>query len=76
MTPETSYIKKHPYRFITELILVPTFTCIPFAFFAYFRNMKVKESIIILGSIWFKLFILHFLLEVSGFYAWFLRSPL
>ena len=72
--PNTFYIKKYPLRFAIELFFIPTFTCIPFIAFAYFRKMKLKDSMVLLGSLWIKLFLLHILLELSGFYSWFLRD--
>jgi hypothetical protein len=70
ISPEWGFIRSNPVEFVIELIAFPTFASLPIILFAYFRGLKVKETVIIFLSFWFKIFILHLLLEITGFYLW------
>ena len=74
INPDTAYIKNNPIKFCIELVAVPTITCIPLIMFAYFRKMGSKNTLIFVMSFWIKVFILHFLMELSGFYTWMMKS--
>lgn len=74
MAPEWGFLRSSPIEFVVELIAFPTFACLPIILFAYFRNLKVKDTVILFVSFWIKIFILHLLLEISGFYL-FALSP-
>lgn len=74
LNPELEYIKKHPWYFLTESLLVPTFTSAPFVLFVIHRKIKWRQSVIFIGSVWLKILLLHLLLEFSGFYKWFVKA--
>jgi hypothetical protein len=74
LAPETIYIKEKPIGFLVETLAFPTFACIPLIFFAYYRNLSFRDTMIFLFSFWVKVLILHVLLEVSGFYEWLIQG--
>lgn len=74
LAPETAYIKEKPWAFLIESLTFPTFACIPLIFFAYYRKLTMKSTLIFILSFWFKILILHVLLEVSGLYEWLLQG--
>lgn len=72
MTKNTGLIKEHPWTFFTESVLFAIGGVIPFLILAYLRNnvYSNKELLMMSIVIFFLFFVLNYLLELSGFYAW------
>ena len=69
---DTGLIKKNPYIFIRESIIFALSGLLPFLMVCYLRNEHYTNSqITMMGIVIFiVMFILNYLLEISGFYAW------
>lgn len=69
---DVGLIKKQPYVFICESVIFALAGVAPFLMLCYLRNQHYTYSQIAMMSIviFMVMFILNYLLEISGFYAW------
>ena len=68
----TGLIKKQPYVFACESFIFALSALLPFLMVCYLRNQKYNVNQITMISIvlFIVMFIINYLLEISGFYAW------
>lgn len=62
-------IKKHPFKFGFETLLIGAGLALPFYYFGAWRNLSSKETHTIVVGLFIKFISLHVLLQLSGFYT-------
>lgn len=72
LTKNTGLISSKPLTFFKESVLFAIGGVVPFLIVAYLRNnfYSMREIIMMAIVIFIVMFILNYLLELSGFYAW------
>lgn len=63
------YVKRHPFKFTFETLLIGAGLALPFYYFGYARALSLKETNWIVFGLFVKFVSLHVLLELSGFYT-------
>ena len=68
----TGLIKKQPYVFACESFIFALSALLPFLMVCYLRNQRYNVNQITMISIvlFIVMFVMNYLLEISGFYAW------
>lgn len=62
-------IKRHPFKFALETVLIGAGLALPFYYYGYWRDLPWRERHLIVFGLFLKFVSLHVLLQISGFYS-------
>jgi hypothetical protein len=66
---DVEVIKRHPFKFTLETLLIGAGLSLPFYYYGYWRNLPWKERHLIVLGLFVKFVSLHILLQIAGFYS-------
>lgn len=67
---DTILIRKHPFKFAAELVLMSILPAIPLLFFVISRNLPMNVALTWFYGLSFKFAVFHILFQLSGFYTY------